>query len=110
MSINGPHAAATIIDDDDFDNDCHHGRGCPAPPLRSVPSHLTPLFVVNVATAVDGGGTRAFGAWSYAGWRRKFRAIVLICQVLIQPGVDNGGKRSSVTLVGLRGRKRQAGE
>ncbi len=27
-------------------------------------------------------------------------AIVLICQVLIQPGVDDGGKRSGMTLVG----------
>ncbi len=25
--------------------------------------------------------------------------VVLICQVLTRPGVDNGGKRSSVTLV-----------
>ncbi len=61
-------------------------------------------------TVVDGGSTRAFGVWSYAGWRRKFCAILLIHQVLIQPRVDDGGKRSSVMLVGLRGRKRQAGE
>jgi hypothetical protein len=40
----------------------------------------------------------------------EVRAVVLICQVLIQPGVDKGGKRSSVTLVGLRGRQHQAGE
>jgi hypothetical protein len=38
------------------------------------------------------------------------RAVVLIRQVLIQPGADNGRKRSGVTLVGLRGRHRQAGE
>ena len=37
-------------------------------------------------------------------------AVVLICQALIQLGVDDGGKRSSVTLVGLRGRKCQAGK
>jgi hypothetical protein len=37
-------------------------------------------------------------------------AVVLTCQVLIPFGVDDGGKRSSVTLVGLRGRQRQAGE
>ncbi len=55
-------------------------------------------------------GRLAFGVWSYTGWRRKFRAIVLICQVLIQPGVYNGGKRSGLTLVGLHGRKRQAWE
>jgi hypothetical protein len=61
-------------------------------------------------TLVYGGGMRAFGAWSYTGWRKKFRALVLIRQVLIQPGVDDGGKRSGVTLVGLRGRKHQAGE
>jgi hypothetical protein len=29
---------------------------------------------------------------------------------LIQPGVDNGGKRGGVTLVGLSGKKCQAGE
>jgi hypothetical protein len=69
-----------------------------------------PLVVVNVANRNDGGGTRAFGACSYAGWRRKVCAIVLICQVLIQPGVDDGGKRSGVTLVGLCDRQRQAGE
>ena len=61
-------------------------------------------------TAVDGGGTRAFGAWSYAWWRRKVHAVVLICQVLIQPGVDDGGKMSGMTLVGLGGRHCQAGE
>ncbi len=38
------------------------------------------------------------------------RAIVLTHQVLIQPGVDDGGKRSGVTLVGLCGSQRQAGE
>ncbi len=37
-------------------------------------------------------------------------AVVLIHQVLIQLGVDDGGKRSSKMLVGLRGRQRQAGE
>ena len=62
------------------------------------------------STAVDGGGTRAFGTWSHAGWRRKVRAVVLIRQVLIQPGVDDGRKRSSVMAVELRGSKRQAGE
>jgi hypothetical protein len=36
--------------------------------------------------------------------------VVLIHQFLIQLGVDNGEKRSSMTLVGLRGRQRQAGE
>jgi hypothetical protein len=40
----------------------------------------------------------------------EVHSVVLICQVLIQLGVDNGGKRSSLMLVGLRGRQRQAGE
>ncbi len=30
-------------------------------------------------------------------------AVVLVCQVPIHPGIDNGGKRSSVMLVGLLG-------
>jgi hypothetical protein len=67
------------------------------------------LLVSMSPTAVDGSGMRAFGAWSYVGWRRKFRAIVLIRQVLIQPGVDDGGKRSSVPLVGLCGRNVRLG-
>ncbi len=111
MSIDGPHAAATVIDDNNFDNDRRRGGGAPCPPPSGPPhpagrrssSSMSPI-------AVDGGGTRAFGAWSHAGWRRKFRAVVLIRQVLIQPGVDDGGKRSGVTSVGLRGRKHQAGE
>jgi hypothetical protein len=37
-------------------------------------------------------------------------AVALVRQVLILPGVDDGGKRSSLTLVGLRGCQRQAGE
>ncbi len=111
MSIDGPHPAATVIDDKDFDNDCRHGGGasCPTPFGPSRPARRRSLLSMS-PTAVNGGGTRAFGAWSYAGWRRKFRAVVLIRQVLIQPGVDDGGKRSGVTWVGLRGRKRQAGE
>ncbi len=36
--------------------------------------------------------------------------IVLIHQALIQHGVDDGGKRSNMMLVGFRGRQRQAGE
>jgi hypothetical protein len=40
----------------------------------------------------------------------EIRAVVLICQVLTQPGVDDGGKRDSMTLVGLGDRQRQAGE
>ncbi len=37
-------------------------------------------------------------------------AAVIVRQVLIQPRVDDGGKRSGVTLVELRGSQRQAGE
>ncbi len=36
--------------------------------------------------------------------------IALVHQVPIHPGVDDGGKRSGVTLVGLRGSQRQVGE
>ncbi len=37
-------------------------------------------------------------------------AIVLVCQVLIHPGVDDREKRSGVMPVRLRGSQRQAGE
>ena len=36
--------------------------------------------------------------------------VILVCQVPIHPGVDDGGKRSGVALVGLCGSQRQAGE
>ncbi len=111
MSINAPHATATVINDDDFDNNRRRGGGasCPPPSGPSRPARCRSSSSMS-PTAVNGSGTRAFGVWSYMGWRRKFRAVVIICQVLIQSGVDDGGKRSGVTLVGLRGRKRQAGE
>ena len=37
-------------------------------------------------------------------------AVALVRQVLILPGVDDGGKRSGVMSVGLCGCQRQAGE
>ncbi len=37
-------------------------------------------------------------------------AVALVRQVLILPGVDDGGKRSGMTSVGLCGCRRQAGE
>jgi hypothetical protein len=85
------------------------GASCPLPSGLSRPAGHR-LLLLMLPTAVDGGGMKAFGAWSYAGWRRKVRAVVLIHQVLIQPGVDDGGKRSVMMLVGLSGRKHQAGE
>ncbi len=86
--------------------------GCRAPPPPCGPFRPAGrrLSLSMSPTSVDGGGMRAFGAWSYAWWRRKVRAVVLIRQVLIQPGVDDGGKRSDMTLAGLHGRHRQTGE
>jgi hypothetical protein len=109
--IVGPHAAAAVDDDDDR---CH-GRGASRPPLSgpSRPSGFPTSMLLMSPTAVDNGGTRVFGALLYA-WcmeeEEEVCAVVLIPQVLIQPGVDDGGKRSSVTLVGLRGRQCKAGE
>ncbi len=111
MLIVGPLATATVIDkdidnnDDDDNNNCRRGRGVTCPP-PSGPSHPSGhrsslsrpagcrLSLSMLPIAADGGGTRAFGAWSYAWWRRKGSAIVLIRQVLIQPGVDKtmGGR------------------
>ena len=75
MSIVGPHAAAAIIDDDDDDeNDRPRDGGASSSP-PSGPSRPTGrrLLLYRPAgrrsslsmspTAVDGGGTRAFGAW-----------------------------------------------
>jgi hypothetical protein len=76
------------------------GVSCPPPSGPSRPAGCRSSLSMS-PTAVNGGGMGAFGAWSYAGWRRKFHAVVLIRQVLIQPGMDDGGKRSSVTLAGV---------
>ncbi len=40
----------------------------------------------------------------------EVRAVVLVRQVPIHPGVDEGRKRVSLTLVGLLGSQHQAGE
>jgi hypothetical protein len=68
MSIVGPHAAAAIIDDDEVDNDRCRGEGasCPPPSGPSRPARFRSSSSMS-PTAVDGGNTRAFGAWSYAG-------------------------------------------
>jgi hypothetical protein len=111
MLIDGPHATTTVINNKDLDNNCLRGGGASCPPPSGL-SHSARrrLSSLMSPTAVNGGGMRAFGVLLYAGWRRKFRAVVLFCQILIQPGVYDGGKRSGVTSVGLRGRKCQAGE
>jgi hypothetical protein len=74
-SIVGPHAAAAVIHDDDVDGDHRRGGGalCPPPSVLSRPAGRRMSLSMS-PTAVDGGGTRAFGAWSYAWWRRKVRA------------------------------------
>jgi hypothetical protein len=102
MSILGPHATVVV---DDNDNDCLHGRGVLfPPPFWLIPSCRMPLVITNVAN----GGRK----WQHKGvWGMVVRmveeeevgAVALVCQVPIYPGVDNGGKRSSVMLVGLHG-------
>ncbi len=84
------------------DVDCqppHHclGGGASCPPLSS-PSHPfgCPLLTLLMSpTLVDSGGMRAFGAWLYTWWKRRRSAllsVVLICQALIQPGVNDGAR------------------
>jgi hypothetical protein len=114
MLIISPHATAVVNNDND-DNDCRHGRGvgCHALP-PSGPSRPAgcPSFTLSMLpTAVDGGGKE--GVWGVVlpvVEEDEVRTIVFDCQVTIQPGVDDGGKRSSVTSVRLRGRQRQAGD
>ncbi len=81
------------------------------PPLRSVPSRRTPLVVVDDA---DRGRRR----WHEGVWgvvirvveEEEIGAVVLVRQVPIHPGVDDGGTSSGVVLVGLRGSQCQAEE
>ncbi len=68
--IVGPHAA--IVDDNNDDN-CRHGGGalCPPPSGPSRPAGCLSLLLMS-PTTVNGGSTRAFGAWSYVWcWRRR---------------------------------------
>ncbi len=72
--IVGPHAAAAVDDD----NDRCRGGGASCPPLSgpSCPAGC-PLPTLSILpTLVDGGGTRAFGAWSYAWWKRRRSALL----------------------------------
>ncbi len=66
MSIDGPHAAATVIKVDNFDNNRRRSGGAswppPSGPSRPAGRHSSSSMS---PTAVDGGGTRAFGASSY---------------------------------------------
>ncbi len=59
----GPHAAAAVIDDDDDDDYCRRGGGSSSPPPsgRSRPAGRRSSLSMS-QTAVDGGGTKAFGA------------------------------------------------
>ncbi len=83
--------------------------GCCASPLRSIPSRQTPLIIVDVA---DRGQWRRHegvrGVVICMVEKEEVGAVVLVHQVPIHPGVDDGGKRSGVALVGLRGSQRQA--
>jgi hypothetical protein len=70
-----------------------------------------PLVVVNVADR--GQWRRHKGIWGVVVCgveEEEDGAVVLVCQVLTQHGVDDGEKRSGVTSVGLHGSQRQAGE
>jgi hypothetical protein len=64
MLIVGPHTAAVVINDDDVDNNRRRGGGssCPPPSGSSRPTGHR-LLLSMLPTAVDGGGTRVFGAW-----------------------------------------------
>ncbi len=110
--IISPHAAIVVDDDDEDDNDCRRGGGalCP-PPLRSILSRRMPLVVGDVSDR--GRRQRHKGIWGVGILvveEDKVGAIALICQVPIHPGVNDGGKRSGLTLVKLRGSRCQAGE
>jgi hypothetical protein len=109
--IVGPHAAAAVIHDDDLNSDCRPGGGasCPPPSGLSRSPNATRLCGCRQPRlmAVARG---CLGRGRMRGGRGRSTPVVFICQVLIQSGVDNWGKRSGVTLVGLGGRQCQAGE
>ncbi len=81
------------------------------PPLRSIPSCRMSLVVIDVS---DRGRQRRHGGIRGVGVRvveeDEVGTIAIVHQVPIHPGVDNGGKRSSMMLVGLGGSQRQAEE
>ncbi len=82
------------------------------PPLRSILSRWMPLVDV-VDVAGRGRQRRHEGIWGLVICmveEEEIHTVVFDCHVTIQPGVDNGGKRSGATLVRSGGRHRQAGE
>ncbi len=111
MSTIGPHATALVNNDND-NNDRRCSGGHHAPPLWSAPTPQ--MLLVNVVNIVDRGqwrwheGTR--GVVVRAMEEEEVCTVVLSHQVPIQPGVDDGGRRSGATLVGLHSRQHQAGE
>ncbi len=88
------------------------GRVVMHPPLRSIPFLQMPL--IDVVDVADRGQRRRhksiWGVVVRTVEEEEVHTIVFDCQVIIRPGVDDGGKRSGVILVRLRGRQRQAGE
>jgi hypothetical protein len=74
------------------------------PPLRSILFHWTPLLVVDVTNQGQWQRHEGIQGVVVRGVEEEEdSAIVLVHQVLIQPGVEDGGKRSGMALVGLRG-------
>jgi hypothetical protein len=95
--IVSPHAAAVVNDDDDNDDRRRgRGEGWHAPPqLQTVPSRWMPL--VHIANVANSGRRRRHeGIRSVvirAVEEEEVRTVVFDCQVMIQPGVDDRGKR-----------------
>jgi hypothetical protein len=63
-----PTTTVAVVNKDN----CRHGGGASFPPL-SGPSHPAGCRLLSLMSpiTVDGGSTRAFGAWPYAWWRRR---------------------------------------
>jgi hypothetical protein len=85
------------------------GAGCHAlPSLQPIQSRRMPL--VDIVDVTNHGRRR----WHEGIWgmvvrtveEEQVRTVVFDHQVTIRPGLDDGGKRSGVTLVRLCGRQR----
>jgi hypothetical protein len=92
-SIVSPHAATAVIDDiEDNDHCCGGGASCPPPSGPSHPTRCCSLLLM-LPTAVNSGGTGAFGVWSYAWWRRRrLASLYLFVRFQSTPGWAMGGR------------------
>ncbi len=105
-SIVGPYAAAAVIKDSNNNYRRHGGgRRAPPPPVCPIPPDAARRCRCRRPRSTVAAQGRS-GVFIRMVEEEEVSAVVLVRQVPIHPQVDDGGKRSGVTSVGLRVLKR----